>query len=274
MSMSLVRSYMPEAVSDTVMYYAGMARCLIQYYINNTFSASEITSRLFVGDLASASNCDAMKEQGITHILSVINGAFPIFPKDFKYKIVHINDDPWVDIAKYFEESNQFIGEALSTPNTKVMIHCQRGVSRSVTLLLAYMILKQNEVKKIPKEIIGETVNKILAEVKAHRPIAEPNEGFMESLRLYVCRLNDYPVHLASSPVIEPLTESSIDVNKESNIDRTQMIEHVIPSDAYGDDDSEGTGQGDDASETSVSSSGSPQVSGSKENPVSSDSSI
>lgn len=190
---SLIRSHLPDSVNNNIMYYVGMAQCYLQGYINTTFSASEITSRLFVGDLASASNNDAMKQQGITHIVSVINGAFEQFPNDFEYKIIHINDDPWVDIEKYFDTSNSFIDEALRKTNTKVMIHCQRGVSRSVTLLLAYMIYKQNQTKPITNVDIEETVIRILTEVQVHRPIAEPNTGFMESLREYICRLNNYP---------------------------------------------------------------------------------
>lgn len=189
---SVIRSYLPEVVNNNIMYCTGMVQCYLQYYVNNTFSASEITNRLYVGDLPSASNNEAMKEQGITHIVSVINGAYELFPNEFEYKIIHINDDPWVDIKTYFKESNEFIESALSKPDTKVMIHCQRGVSRSVTLLLAYLIYKHNENIKIKQDEIDDTIKKILEDVKQHRPIAEPNEGFINSLKLYVCELNNY----------------------------------------------------------------------------------
>src|SRR5579863_813565 len=103
--MQYIRSYLPDLVNNNLMYCVGMVTCFLQYYTNTTFSASEITDKLFVGDLASALNSDAMKEQGITHILSVFNGSYEIFSGDFEYKIIHINDDPWVDIGKYFDES-------------------------------------------------------------------------------------------------------------------------------------------------------------------------
>src|SRR5579872_4058273 len=111
--LSYLRSFLPDRVNDNVMYYAGMAQCMVQYYLNNTFSASEITARLFVGDLASASNKEAMREQGITHIISVLNGAYDIFPDDFTYKIIHINDDTWVNIGKFFDETNSYIDEVM-----------------------------------------------------------------------------------------------------------------------------------------------------------------
>lgn len=200
--LSYLRSFLPDQINNNVMYYAGMTQCMLQYYLNNTFSASEITARLFVGDLASASNKEAMKEQGITHIISVLNGAYDIFPDDFTYKIIHINDDAWVDIGKFFDETNSYIDKVMQEPDTKIMIHCQRGASRSVTLMLAYMIYKTNQEKTIPLDSVDDIVNKILQEVKAHRPIAEPNEGFIEGLKSYIHRLNDYPpriVHLFSA---------------------------------------------------------------------------
>lgn len=191
--MSFVRYYLPHTVSDYAMFYIGQARCYLQSYVNNTFSANEITSRIFVGDLASATNHEAMKEQGITHILSVFNGAYELFPSDFKYKIIHINDDEWIDISEYFEESNKFIDDAInSNPNNKVMIHCQRGVSRSVTLLMAYMIWKYNLENKIKEDDIDNFIKEILKTVKNHRSIAEPNIGFISFLKKYICKLNGY----------------------------------------------------------------------------------
>lgn len=190
--MSSFRYYLPSIISDNLMYCVGVVQSYIQPYINNAFSASQITDRLFVGDLASASNIEAMKEQGITHIVSVFNGTIELFPSELKYKTIHINDDHWIDIKKYFNESNEFIDQALSEPNTKVMIHCQRGVSRSVTLLMAYLLFKLNQENPIPRDDIVQVITDLLKEIKTHRPIADPNPGFIESLRLYIYELNNY----------------------------------------------------------------------------------
>lgn len=191
--MSFLRSYLPETINNNVMYYTGKCRCYLQYYINNKFSASGITDKLFVGDLASASNKEAMKSQGITHILSIFNGGIELYPSDFTYKLIHINDDPWVNIDDYFDESNKFIDDALvNNPDAKIMIHCQKGISRSVTLLLAYLVFKSNETKKIDKSEIDVTIQTLLNDVKTHRPIADPNAGFIDSLKRYVCKLNEY----------------------------------------------------------------------------------
>lgn len=191
--MSFIRSYLPETVNSTFMYYTGKARCYLQYYVNNTFSANQIVPGIFIGDLASASNHTALKEQGITHILSIYNGSYELFPDDFKYKIIHLNDDIWININECFDDSNNFIESALNNNNnTKVMIHCQRGVSRSVTLLIAYLLWKQNKENKISVDEIDNNINNIIKEIKVHRPIAEPNDGFIHCLKKYICKLNGY----------------------------------------------------------------------------------
>jgi hypothetical protein len=133
-----------------------------------------------------------MLEQGITHIISVVNGVNPLFPKKFTYLNIHVNDDPWINIDNYFDETNKFIDTALELPNSKVMIHCQKGVSRSVTILLAYFVYKYNSKNKILEEEIDDVISVLIEEIKEHRKIAEPNVGFIKCLKKYVKKINNY----------------------------------------------------------------------------------
>ena len=89
---------------------------------------------------------DILKEDiGITHVVSAILGIEKIAPKDFDYHIVHIRDVEWVDIYKYLSDTSDYITNALkSSPDAKVLIHCKCGVSRSATLLCAYLIKEHN----------------------------------------------------------------------------------------------------------------------------------
>jgi protein-tyrosine phosphatase len=190
--MSYFRKYLPEVINNNVMYCVGKLNSVVQYYTNNEFSASAITDKLYIGNLASSTNLSALKDIGITHIVSVYNGGIEMFPKDFIYKIININDDPWVNIEDYFDESNDFINESLKNPNAKVMIHCQKGVSRSVTLLIAYLLLQTNKINCINYDEIDDTIETMLKEVKIQRPIADPNKGFKEELKKYIIRLNKY----------------------------------------------------------------------------------
>tara|TARA_Y100000780_G_C13678539_1_gene415113 strand:+ start:621 stop:1208 length:588 start_codon:yes stop_codon:yes gene_type:complete len=187
------REYLPEIINDNLMYYVGQVRYSLQPYVSIEYTADKIVDNIYVGDIASISNKEELLKNNITHIVSVINGGKEIFPEDFKYKIIHINDDYWVDIKSHFDDSIKFIEDALKeSKNNNVMIHCQRGVSRSVSIMVAYLLKKRNEKNKIKKEEVKEIVFKTIQDVKEKRKIAEPNEGFVKKLEEYVCDLNDY----------------------------------------------------------------------------------
>lgn len=211
--MSNVRSVLPKFVNDTLMYAIGNIRCIAQPYINDEFTASAIKDNLYVGDLASASNSEALRDNGITHIVTVFNGGIEMYPDDFKYKIIHINDDPWVDIGNYFDETIEFIDEALSDESNKVMVHCQRGVSRSVTLVAAYILYKVNKQSIIRYNDVDSTIEKVLTSISSKRDIAQPNEGFVQCLRDYLCRINGG----ASVSCTQSTSCASCDNSVESN---------------------------------------------------------
>jgi len=52
-------------------------------------------------------------KRGITHILSVIDGLLPPYPKDFVYKCVEITDVRKSNILRHFRSTTKFIEEAL-----------------------------------------------------------------------------------------------------------------------------------------------------------------
>jgi protein-tyrosine phosphatase len=171
--MSLIRSLLPEAVNKPVWYVFGRVLSNLKYYYNTTFSADEVFPNIYIGDLSSSLNQSELKKHGITTILSVYNGSYDVYPKDFNYKIVNINDDNWVNIYEHFNDCVKFIDDAVQK-DEKVLVHCQRGVSRSVSMVIAYLISKQNYTYDTALEKIRET-----------RAIANPNGGFKEQLIRY-----------------------------------------------------------------------------------------
>ncbi|CAI2184663.1 11746_t:CDS:1 [Funneliformis geosporum] len=88
-----------------------------------------------------------------------------------KYLKIDIADDPSSDIYKHFCECIGFIENAKST-NGHVYIHCQAGISRSVTIVIAYLMSSQKISYKQAFDLIKEK-----------RPIAKPNHGFIKQLR-------------------------------------------------------------------------------------------
>jgi len=131
----------------------------------------QIEEGLYLGSVGAANNKSELKRLNITHILTVANSLPPTHPNDFVYKIINIPDREDVNIENYFDECFAFIDEAKRTGGG-VLVHCFVGKSRSVTVVVAYLMKKH-----------GMSVSEALKHVKNKRPIASPNSGFMLQLQ-------------------------------------------------------------------------------------------
>merc|ERR1712137_661103 len=127
---------------------------------------------LYLGPHTPAKNWDWLQAHGITHILTVGSHMFPSFKDKLTYKIIEAWDCDDQNLLKHFEESNQFIETALQTGH--VLVHCAAGISRSTTMVCAYL-MKTLQVN--PADA--------LEIVRHFRPYAEPNPGFMKQLVQY-----------------------------------------------------------------------------------------
>lgn len=85
---------------------------------------------------------------------------------------IRIRDLPSENIYDYFEPVIEFIDKALLEQSHKVLVHCSAGISRSPTLVLAYMIKKQHV-----------TVDEALKKMRQYRSIIDPNLSFILQLR-------------------------------------------------------------------------------------------
>ncbi|KAF7317352.1 hypothetical protein HMN09_00471400 [Mycena chlorophos] len=135
-----------------------------------TVATSEITPRLFVADWLVAENWDALHAMGITHVVSVCEIP-PIVPRNIQHLHVMIVDLPFADISEHFPASTEWIRRALSVEGTKVLVHCLGGLSRSVSIVCAYLIAAK-----------GMTAAEAILYLKDRRPVANPNPGFQVQL--------------------------------------------------------------------------------------------
>lgn len=113
-----------------------------------------------------------LQKHGITHILTTTSMNLEYFPGKFRHKHIPIDDLPSTDITKYFEECFLFINEALSSG--KVLVHCMAGVSRSATIVIAYVMKTK-----------AMDFKQAFDHVKSCRPAICPNEGFLNQLKHY-----------------------------------------------------------------------------------------
>lgn len=138
---------------------------------------AELRKGLFVSSQDPAADKSLLFKHGVTHILNVA-GLQNFFPNDFEYKSLMLFDTPEVQIRDVFEECFNFIDTALCNGGN-VLVHCNAGVSRSVTIVLAYVM---------EKEKIG--LSQVLNELKKIRPQVKPNTGFMKELNAFEKCLN------------------------------------------------------------------------------------
>jgi protein-tyrosine phosphatase len=71
--------------------------------------------------------------------LQVLSGLNPCFPADMKYKVVSVMDVPWENLSKHFGSCHKFIKSAIDNGGN-VFVHCYAGVSRSATIVIAYLM--------------------------------------------------------------------------------------------------------------------------------------
>eukprot|EP01084_Bolivina_argentea_P112409 200476_1 len=144
------------------------------------FPSCIIQDELYLGNSRNAADGDTLKSLGITHVVNVTVNIENYFEKDgIKYLQFKIEDNPSVDISIYFNEAIEFIDNALSETNNKVFVHCQAGISRSASVVIAYIMTKRN----IP--IFSDALDF----VRTKRCIVYPNDGFTAQLKQYQTQL-------------------------------------------------------------------------------------
>ncbi|RXN25444.1 dual specificity phosphatase 13 isoform B-like protein [Labeo rohita] len=114
---------------------------------------------------------------GITHIVNAASGpphvnTGPRFYRDMDIDYFGVEADDSSDfiISVFFYPTARFIRAALSK-NGRVFVHCLMGVSRSATLVLAFLMICEDL-----------TLMEAIKAVRQHRDIC-PNPGFLNQLR-------------------------------------------------------------------------------------------
>lgn len=153
------------------------AWCIENARNHGPISIDKIESNLYLGGLAAAINCETMKVHKITHILTIDTVPLREFNNvDLSHivkKFIQLSDQPNEDLLSYFDDTYNFISSALENGGT-VFVHCYFGVSRSASVVIAY-IMKKYQID----------YQEAFKRVKSKRSIVCPNRGFVSQLIMY-----------------------------------------------------------------------------------------
>ncbi|XP_061307046.1 dual specificity protein phosphatase 13B-like [Pezoporus flaviventris] len=152
-------------------------RCLLWKHIPSTGHVDEVWPNLYLGDLHIARDKEQLSRMGISHVVNAVARRShietgPEFYKDLPvdYYGVEAEDNPNFDLSIYFYPVAQHIKAALNSPRGKVLVHCGMGISRSATLVLAFLMICEDM-----------SLADAIQTVRSHRGIC-PNSGFLKQL--------------------------------------------------------------------------------------------
>lgn len=143
-------------------------------------NVSEIIPRLYISDLSFAESPVCLTQYKITHVLSTLPekihqppvSLLPVQPARLQIKV---EDFPFAELAAHLPTTTTWIRDALSRdPNSRVLVHCVEGISRSTSVVAAFLMAMYNW---SPQEAIQY--------IKSKRRVAEPNFGFIQQLHEY-----------------------------------------------------------------------------------------
>jgi len=143
---------------------------------DNYSEIDKINEKILLGNAEAQKRRDILKAIGVTHILVVGKELKIHHPNDFTYEKIKIEDDEAENISKYFEKTFNFIENAKGL----VFVHCMAGVSRSATIVIAYLMRKE-----------GKTYDEARKFVKGKRVYISPNDGFVTQLKEFEEKLRN-----------------------------------------------------------------------------------
>ncbi|KAJ7143932.1 protein-tyrosine phosphatase-like protein [Mycena epipterygia] len=133
----------------------------------------KLSGGLYLGSLSAVNDHPLLRAHGITHLVQALEAPWapPCRAEDgFVAYSIDIRDKESVDLRPHLEAACVYIERALRR-GEGVLVHCQQGVSRSPSIVIAYLIRNH-----------GMSYDAALAFVKRKRACAKPNPGFARAL--------------------------------------------------------------------------------------------
>jgi protein-tyrosine phosphatase len=138
---------------------------------------SQITRTLYLGGRPDRERVQELKGAGVTHVVSCLmedeRSQMAFLQQDFHHLFLGVRDGMHQDIAGTFSRLFDFAAAAAaSNPEAKLFVHCEVGVSRSATLVIALLMKTE-----------GMSFFDALCRVRSKRIQILPNIGFASQLQ-------------------------------------------------------------------------------------------
>eukprot|EP00928_Gymnodinium_smaydae_P074012 TRINITY_DN5709_c2_g1_i1.p1 TRINITY_DN5709_c2_g1~~TRINITY_DN5709_c2_g1_i1.p1 ORF type:complete len:870 (-),score=133.94 TRINITY_DN5709_c2_g1_i1:193-2802(-) len=122
---------------------------------------------LYISGRHVAGNLEILQRHRISHIVNMAADVCDnSFPEHFTYTTYYLKDANYEDISLLFYRTLEIIQDVIDNGG-RVLVHCHEGVSRSSTMVIAYLMWRFG----IPFETAHERL-------RLARPICNPNTGF------------------------------------------------------------------------------------------------
>lgn len=145
---------------------------------SHAMGSSHTLSRLRLGSLNAVTSAQ-LRSARVTHVVNCLSTLEEVHEPDLCLHYLTLNLEDEEDQVLTFDPVCDFIHTALSSSDDAVvLVHCAMGVSRSASLVCAYIMRHERL-----------TVTHALAAMRAIRAQVAPNAGFIQQLLDYEARI-------------------------------------------------------------------------------------
>ena len=162
--------------------YGGVQDSLVFDAINCIIEPTEELGGIYLGNLESACDLNILKKMKIRAVLTVAVETGQTYPEEVVHfhEVIPAEDMPYFDLTPYYEQSFEFIDR--HRRYTSILVHCFAGVSRSASIVIAYIMAKYNC-----------TFEESFNYVREKRKQVYPNPGFIDQLKKFEAGLKFNP---------------------------------------------------------------------------------
>ena len=133
---------------------------------------SLILPNIYISNEYFPSKKEELVSRNIRRVINVTDSCLNYFPEDFQYLRIPIKDSVGANIKTHFRDAAAFIEEGIKEGG--VLVHCSAGISRSPTIVAAYLMIKY-----------GVKSDHALNVLRIRRDVVDVNFGFMCTLMAF-----------------------------------------------------------------------------------------